>query len=162
MTEQLIMQKIELSSGARASTAIVGIALSACSLFAISVFASSTATLVPVSDGAFTQWVPSTGTSHFANVDESPCNGLSDYSSTTVVGNRDSYGVSLASVPNAATITQINIQPCAARVTTGGTNPVMNVFYRFNGSTSADAGAYSLGGATEAPPIASFRRWRAA
>jgi len=32
------------------------------------------------------KWTPSTGTSHFANVDESSCNGTTDYNSTIVVG----------------------------------------------------------------------------
>src|SRR5262249_46814461 len=113
--------------------------------FSSPVFASSTAPLLPTSDGNYTQWTPSTGTSHFANVDETPCNGTTDYNSTTTVGSRDSYGVSLSSVPNGATITQIDVQPCAGRSANGGaSDPVMNVFYRTGGANSADAGSYSL------------------
>jgi Fibronectin type III domain len=119
-------------------------------LFAYSAFAVTSSPIMPTSDGTYTQWTPSTGMSHFALVDEAACNGTTDYNSTTVVGNRDSYGVSLASVPNGATITQISIKPCASRALTGGTNPVMNVFYRANGINSADAGAYSLTGTTPA------------
>src|SRR5262249_14300284 len=109
-----------------------------------SVFASSTAPIVPTSDGNYAQWTPSTGTSHFANVDDSVCNGTTDYNSTTVVSNRDSYGISLTSIPNGATITQIEINPCAGRSAAGGSSdPVMNVFYRTGGSNSADMGNYS-------------------
>src|SRR4051812_25134137 len=78
-----------------------------------SAFAASVGPLVPTSDGNYSQWTPSTGTSHFANVDDTVCNGGSDYNSTTGVGNRDSYGVSLSSVPDGATITQIDVKPCA-------------------------------------------------
>ena len=114
-------------------------------LFASPVFASSAGPLVPISDGNYAQWTPSAGTSHFANVDETPCNGTTDYNSTTGVGNRDSYGVNLSSVPNGATITQIEVKPCAGRSANGGSSdPVMNVFYRTGGANSSDAGSYSL------------------
>lgn len=112
------------------------------------VLADTTGTLMPLADGNYTQWTPSTGTSHFALVDETPCNGTTDYNSTTVVGRRDSYAVSTTSVPNGATITQIAIKPCASRASTGGANPVMNVFYRFGGINSADSGSYALTGTT--------------
>ena len=111
-------------------------------------YAFATNETLPTSDGNYTQWTPSTGTSHFALVDESPCNGTTDYNSTNTVGNRDSYGVNISSVPNAATITSIKIIPCASRNTSGGGNPTMNVFYRFNGVNSSDAGSYSLTGTT--------------
>jgi hypothetical protein len=81
-------------------------------------------------------------------VDETPCNGLTDYNSTTVVGNRDSYGVDISTIPNGATITKIELVPCAARAAPGGGNPTINVFYRLNGTDSADAGAYALTGTT--------------
>src|SRR5689334_12259935 len=84
-------------------------------LTASQAFAAITGTLLPVSDGHYAQWTPSTGTSHFANVDETPCN-TTDFNSTTVVRNRDSYGVSVSSIPDGATITQIDIKPCASRV----------------------------------------------
>jgi hypothetical protein len=133
------MQFVKKSPLVLAGALAVVIAL----FYAFSVFATSSGALVPSSDGNYTQWTPSTGTSHFALVDETPCN-TTDFNSTTVVGNRDSYGVSLSSVPNGATITQIDIKPCASRVNAGAANPVMNVFYRANGVDSADAGSYSL------------------
>jgi hypothetical protein len=111
-------------------------------------FASTTDVLLPTSDGNYTQWTPSAGTSHFANVDDSSCNGNTDFNSTTAAGNRDSYGITVSSIPNGATITQIDIKPCASRVNSGGTAPVVNIFYRANGTNSADSGSYSLSGTT--------------
>lgn len=104
--------------------------------------------LLPVSDGNYIQWTPKTGSTHYAMVDESSCNGATDYNRTTTVGDRDSYGISLASVPDGATITQIDIKPCASRNNSGGGSSTMNVFYRANGVDSADAGNYSLTGTT--------------
>jgi len=111
--------------------------------------ADSTSSLLPTADGNYTQWTTVGSGSHFANIDETPCNGTTDYNRTTTVGNRDSYVVT-DGVPNGARITQIEIKPCASRDSNGGTNPVMNVFYRFGGINSADAGAYSLTGTTPA------------
>jgi len=112
------------------------------------IFADQTATLLPFSDGFYSQWDPKTGTSHFAMVDETSCNGTTDFNKTTIIGERDSYGISLSSIPNGATITQIAITPCASKALSGGVNSTMNIFYRFNGSNSADAGNYSLTGTT--------------
>lgn len=111
------------------------------------VFADSTSSLSPLSDGTYLQWTPSTGTIHYALVDESACNGTTDYNFTNTVGSRDSYGVSLASVPNGSTITAVEITPCASRNKPGG-SATMNVFYRFSGVDGADAGNYALTGTT--------------
>ncbi len=119
-------------------------------LFVGKALALTTSTLLPVSDGTYTQFTPSTGSTHYTLVDESSCNGTTDYNSTTTVGNRDSYGVSLSAIPNGSTITQISITPCASRVNSGGSNPVMKVFYRLDGINSADGGSYSLTGTTPA------------
>ena len=118
------------------------------SLLAVVVYASTTVDILPTSDGTYTQWTTSTGSSHFALVDESSCNGTTDYNFTTTVGGRDSYGVSLSAVPNGAQITQISITPCASRNSNGGGSSTMNVFYRLDGVDSSDAGAYSLTGTT--------------
>jgi hypothetical protein len=104
-----------------------------------------TSSPLPSSDGAYTQWTPKSGTSHFTMVDESSCNGLTDYNSTDIVGNRDSYGI--AGIPDGSTITSISITPCASNNKAGGAS-TLNVFYRFNGVNSADAGGYSLSGTT--------------
>ena len=107
-------------------------------------FAATTTALTPTSDGNYTQWNPNTGSNHYAVVDEASCNGNTDFNRETSVGGRDSYGINLSSIPNGATITQIDITPCVSKNTSGGTNTTFNVFYRLNGADSADAGSYSL------------------
>jgi len=42
------------------------------------------------SDGNYLQWTPSTGTTHYTLVNETPCNGATNYVSTGTNGNRDS------------------------------------------------------------------------
>ena len=106
--------------------------------------AATTSALLPVSDGNYLQWSPNSGAIHFNRVDEASCNGNTDFNRETTVGGRDSYGLNISSVPNGATITQIDITPCASKNTSGGTNTTFNVFYRLDGVDSADAGAYSL------------------
>ncbi len=113
-------------------------------------YGATTATLLPTSDGNYTQWTPSTGTTHYTLVDETTCNGTTDYVSETTVGERDSYGISLSSIANGSTITNIQITPCASRNSNGGGSSTMKVFYRYNGSNSADAGAYAVTGTTPA------------
>ncbi len=114
-------------------------------------FAASTGTLLPTSDGTYAAWTPSAGATHYTLVDEAACNGVTDYVSETTVGERDSYGVSLTTIPNGSTITQIQITPCASRnAGGGGGSATLNVFYRYAGVNSADAGAYALTGTTPA------------
>ncbi|MFM2339527.1 MAG: hypothetical protein RLZZ360_163 [Candidatus Parcubacteria bacterium] len=110
--------------------------------------AATTGTLLPTTDGINASWTPKTGTTHYTMVDETACNGTTDYVSETTVGERDSYQVSLASVPANAEITSIAIVPCASRNSSGGGSSVMDVFYRFNGAQSADQGGYALTGTT--------------
>lgn len=110
-------------------------------------FASTTGTILPTGAGNYSAWTPSTGTTHYTLVDETTCNGTTDYVSTTVAGNRDSYSVSLASVPNGSIITGVSLTPCASKDATSGTAS-MSVFYRLNGANSADSGAYTLSGKT--------------
>ncbi len=117
-------------------------------LLAQLVFAAVTGSLLPSSDGAYLQWTPKTGTTHYTMVDELSCNGTTDYNYTNTVGNRDSYGVNLASVPDGSTVTAIEITPCASRNQNGNGSATMNVFYRWNGTDSADAGTYALTGTT--------------
>jgi hypothetical protein len=107
-------------------------------------FAAQTAVLLPATAGNYQQWMPKTGTNHVAMVDESACNGTTDYNHTATLIQRDSYGISLASVPDGSTITQVAITPCASRNTTGSGSSTLDVFYRLNAVDSADAGAYAL------------------
>ena len=111
---------------------------------ATAVHAATTSALLPSGEGTNLAWTPSTGTVHYTLVDESACNGVTDYVSETTVGDRDSYQVSLATVPAGATITGVAVKPCASRNSSGGGSSVLDVFYRLNGVASADAGAYSL------------------
>lgn len=108
------------------------------------VSAATTATLLPTGEGTNLSWTPKTGTTHYTMVDETTCNGTTDYVSETTVGDRDAYTVSLASVPQNATITNIALTPCASRNSTGSGSATLNVFYRYSGVASADAGAYVL------------------
>jgi hypothetical protein len=108
-----------------------------------------TSTIYPVSDGTYTSWTPKAGAVHYTQVDETTCNGTTDYVSETTAGERDSYGVSLAGIPTGATITNIALTPCASRNSGGGGgSATLNVFYRFNGVNSADQGSYALTGTT--------------
>lgn len=110
------------------------------------VFASTFSnTYLPTGDGFYKQFTPKSGTIHYTHVDESPCNGTTDYVSTTVVGSRDSYALNISNIPNGATISQITLKPCASNNSGGGSGAV-KVFYRLNGSTSPDVGTYSLSG----------------
>ena len=109
--------------------------------------AATTATLLPTAEGTYLQWTPKSGSTHYTMVDETSCNGTTDYVATTVTGNRDSYQVSLSSIPDGATITNIAVTPCASKNKSSGSS-VMNVFYRLNGANSADQGSYSLTGTT--------------
>ncbi|MDO8489953.1 MAG: fibronectin type III domain-containing protein [bacterium] len=105
--------------------------------------------ILPSSEGSYTEWTPSAGTTHYTVVDESTCNGVTDYNYTDTLGTRDSYGVNLALVPNGSMITAVAITPCASRNSAlGEGSSVMKVFYRFNGINSAFAGNYSLTGTT--------------
>lgn len=80
-------------------------------------------TLLPTGDGNYTQFTPSTGTSHYALVDESTPN-TTDYNSSATSGNRDSY-----TYPDLTSLTSqtiYGVQICAAAL-------------------KSDAGARSLG-----------------
>jgi hypothetical protein len=112
-------------------------------LFIGTAYASSL-TGLPKADGTYAQWTPSTGTAHWSLVDEAACNGTTDYVSVTTTGNRDSYVISTSSIPSGAVVTQIAIKPCASRNSAGGGSSQLDVFYRFNGANSADAGAYAV------------------
>ncbi len=106
--------------------------------------AATTSSLYPTGDGFHTAWTSSVAGTHAVLVDESTCNGTTDYVSETTVGDRDSYTVSLASVPAGAVITNIAVTPCASRNSTGSGNSSLRLFYRFDGVQSADSAAYAL------------------
>ncbi|PIR89081.1 MAG: hypothetical protein COU07_03250 [Candidatus Harrisonbacteria bacterium CG10_big_fil_rev_8_21_14_0_10_40_38] len=108
---------------------------------------------VPTSDGSYQDWTTSNGSgTHYTQVDETPCNGVSDYNFATSTGDRDSYGISLNHVFGTATITSITIYPCAAKnIGNATTIPEMDVFYRFNGVDGPNAGNYIFTGTSTTP-----------
>lgn len=117
-----------------------------------SVWADGSTTALPNADGSYKQWarVPS-GSTHYTAVDESACNGTSDYIRETSAGQRESFSVSLTSVPNGVVITDIALVPCASRNSgSGGGSSQLDVFYLWSGAQSADAGGYALTGTTPA------------
>jgi hypothetical protein len=140
-----IMLQLKQKTSVITSVAIVGASV----FMAPIAQALSTAALLPVSDGAYEQWTRvASGSTHYTAVDESSCNGTTDYIQETTVGERESFGVSLATVPNGATVTSIELTPCASRNANGNGSSVLDVFYRWEGVDSADAGAYALTGTT--------------
>jgi hypothetical protein len=112
--------------------------------------AATTASIFPTGDGSNLGFTGSATGTHYTLVDDTPCNGVTDYVSATVVGKRDSYQVSLASVPNGAVITSVLLKPCASRNSSGSGSAGLGVFYKFNGATSSDS-IYTL--ATGITPV---------
>lgn len=75
--------------------------------------------LLPVADGDLTQYTPSTGTAHWANVDDAAgWNSDTDYNSTGTDGNRDSY--TLATL-GAGTVTGVQVFQVTRSDTVAGT-----------------------------------------
>ena len=111
-------------------------------------YAATTNNLTLVSDGYYQQWAISDATSptHSGMVDETKCNGDTDYTYTTTIGNRDSYTINLSGVPDGYKITAIEITPCASLHAKGYGAPKLSLFYRFNGVDSSNKGNYSLSG----------------
>ncbi len=145
MHKAIIALRAQLGMIAFLSIVLYGLGMS------LSAEAAVTSTVYPTSDGNYQQWTPNAGVTRYTQVDETTCNGNTDYISEATVGERNSFGISLSSVPDGATITQISITPCASRNSGGGGgSATLKVFYRFNGSDSADFGSYALTGTTPA------------
>ncbi len=135
-------------TGLRTLTIIPFLALLAWLLIPVS-HAATTGSLVPANDGTYQAWTVGMGSRiHYLNVDETTCNGTSDYMRTSTTGSRESYAVSLSDLPVGSKITKIDITPCASKDLTGFGFSTLNVFYRFNGVNSSDAGGYALSGTT--------------
>ncbi len=115
-------------------------------LFKFVALANITSVLVPIEDGTYQSWSVSTSTLHYTMVDETPCNGNTDYVYTSATTSRDSYKINLSNISTSSVITDISITPCASRINTTGGTTTMNVFYRFSGNNSADSGDYKLSG----------------
>jgi len=132
----------------RLYTLTVALAIAFCSLSAHFASASTTSSVIlPNSDGNYLQFQPKTnGAAHYTMVNESLCNGTTNYNTATTVGLRDSYGTSIASIGNGALISQVGVVPCASLNTSGSATG--SVFYRWNGADSTDKGNYKLTGTT--------------
>jgi hypothetical protein len=125
------------------------VSLSGMLLSAGIVLAASTGILMPSNDGYYAQWTKSGGTYHYQNVDELNCNGVTDYNYTNVLGRKDSYRISLASLPSYATITSIEVSPCAWKAI-GANNPTLYVQLRWQGTDKPAVKSYVLKSTTYA------------
>ncbi|MCK6549861.1 DUF4215 domain-containing protein [Myxococcota bacterium] len=103
-----------------------------------------TRTDATLADATPLQWTPSTGTVHSA-VLTAGCNATTSLS-TSIVGGRDTFVASLASVPNGAIISGVELVPCAATI--GGGTASLVVFTRIDGVERASA-PILVGGATQ-------------
>lgn len=112
--------------------------------FAFIASASVTPSILPTGAGAYSAWTPSTGATHYTLVDETTCNGTTDYVRATTLNAKDSFFVSLSAVPNGAVITGVSVTPCASRNTNSTAG--MAVFYRADGVDSANGASYALSG----------------
>lgn len=70
-------------------------------------------TSLPTGDGASTNWTPSTGANHWANVDDNPPNDDTDYNSDSTVGDIDLY--TFPSVSPTGAIGAVQVTICARK-----------------------------------------------
>jgi hypothetical protein len=117
-------------------------------------YAAGTGYLPPIGNGTHQDLTPVGSALRFENVDDSPnCNGTTDYNETFGVGDRDSYVIDLSTVPNGATVTRIDIVPCASRASVLPGGAKMKVFAIIEGQQTADTGNYSIGLAAGNTPV---------
>jgi len=89
--------------------------------------------LYPTSDGTYTDFTPSTGSDHYALVDESQLVGDTDHNESSTIGHKDSYGMTVFSGTGVIKVVQI----CAAvKNTSTGTMNVQTLCR--SGITPAD------------------------
>ena len=103
--------------------------LSAAFIFPSFALADTSSIILPTATGTYSEWKPNTAVANWTTVDESSCNGATDYVATSTTAKRDSYSISLSSIPNNSVISAIAVTPCASRATTGTGSSVLNVFY---------------------------------
>ncbi|MEN9413179.1 MAG: hypothetical protein RLZZ342_266 [Candidatus Parcubacteria bacterium] len=110
------------------------------------VYAAGTGFLPPIADGVHQDFTPVGSAQHFQNVDDAlDCNGITDYNETFGINDRDSYFVDISGVPAGATITRVDIVPCASRASLLPGGAKMRVFAIVDGVQTPDAGSYSIG-----------------
>lgn len=98
-------------------------------------------TLYPTSDGNYTAFTPSTGSSHFALVDEATPN-TSDYNDGAAVGDRDSYGMGNLSALASQTVYGVQVNAAIMKDDAGSKSAA--TFVR-SSSTNGDGAGVPLG-----------------
>lgn len=98
-------------------------------------------TLYPTSDGNYSQFTPSTGSSHFALVDETAPN-TTDYNDGATVGDRDSYGMGNLTALTSQTIYGVQVNAAILKDDAGAKSA--STFVRSNG-TNGDGASAALG-----------------
>jgi hypothetical protein len=97
--------------------------------------------IFPNADGTYSDFTPSTGTSHYALVDETTPN-TSDYNSSATIGNRDSY--QMTNLPALASQTVYGIQMLAAALRDDSGLRAAAPFNR-SGSTNQEGATSTIG-----------------
>lgn len=120
----------------------------AASFMAHEAAAATSGNLFPISDGPANAWTPNAGSVRYTTVDESSCNGNTDFVATNTVAARQSFGLNLANIPDGSVITAIAVTPCLSRNLSGTGTTAIKVFYVHNGVNSADGGNYLPTGTT--------------
>lgn len=92
---------------------------------------------LPASDGNYTAWSLSTGTDHYANVDDAAPDGDSTYNYSGTTGQRDSYVMQPSSLPGSATILAVGVTAVARKLDIG--SRLLNLFLRVSGTDYHDA-----------------------
>lgn len=100
---------------------------------------------VPNSDGGASQWTPSTGTAHYACVDDATPGGDTDYVSDSTVGHRDTYGFPSLPVGSGGTVVGVSVRMWA-RKDDAGTRTIDGVA-RISGTNYDNGSALALGAA---------------
>lgn len=96
-------------------------------------------TLYPTADGTHTDFTPSTGTDHYALVDEAQISGATDYNESSTVGHKDSYDVTTFS--GSGTIHAVQVTAAVLNPDTG--TMTVKPFTRVN-STDYEGSEFSL------------------
>ncbi|MBL8743120.1 MAG: hypothetical protein JNK04_18550 [Myxococcales bacterium] len=105
--------------------------------------------------GSVSQFVSSTTSNNYKNVDEQPCNGNVDYNVVQKgVGAVDTYQVDISGIPNGALITEVRITPCASRdVTLASKGPSFEAFYSWDGVQGRVSAPWKLPYQTTPVPV---------
>jgi hypothetical protein len=98
-------------------------------------------TILPTSDGNYSQFTPSTGSSHYVLVDETAPN-TTDYNDGSGVGDRDSYGMGNLSALTSQTVYGVQVNAAILKDDAGAKSAA--TFVR-SSSTNGDGASAALG-----------------